>query len=100
MDSCSSICICRPCNIIIRYRNLIVLETALTIHVAVVSGASFVTPAAYMDVVTPAAFRVAPVDHTRLIINTDGDAMTLKAVGNNLTSLPGTMVAIMHYCFL
>jgi len=69
MDSCSSICICKPCNIIIRYRNLIVLDTALTIHVAIVSGASFVTPAAYMDVVTPAAymdvvtpaaFRVAP----------------------------------------
>ena len=60
MDSCNSICICKPCNIIIRYRNLIVLDTALTIHVAIVSGASFVTPAAYMDVVTPAAFRVAP----------------------------------------
>ena len=70
MDSRSLTCICKHCDVvIIRYRNLIVLETALTIHVAIVSGASFVTPAAYMDVVTPAAymdvvtpaaFRVAP----------------------------------------
>ena len=53
MDSCSSTCICKHCDVvIIRYRNLIVLETALTIHVAIASGVQVVTPAAYMDFVS------------------------------------------------
>jgi len=34
---------------IIRYHNLIVLETRMTIPVAIASGAQVVTPAAYMD---------------------------------------------------